>query len=605
MALITLSNLHIGYRGPPLLAGVACRIGAGEKIGLLGRNGSGKTTLLRLLKGAEEPDAGSIELAAATTVSLLPQDVPAGVAGDVGQVIGEGLVDAQLSTWEREHRVERVGGQMELELGSTFELLSSGMKRRVLLARALVSQPDVLLLDEPTNHLDLTAIEWLETFLERWSGTILFVTHDRAFLRKLASRILEIDRGRLFDWSCDYDTFLKRKEAALADEEKQHALFDRKLQREESWIRQGIKARRTRDEGRVRALHALRRERRERREQSGPAQIQIQEGRRSGRLVAAIDQITFGYPDQPIVAGFSTRIMRGDKVGVIGPNGVGKTTLLRLLLGHLTPQQGSVRLGTNLQVAYFDQLREQLDGTASVEENVGGGAASITLGDRSKHILGYLQEFLFTAERARQPVRFLSGGERNRVLLAKLFAKPSNVLVLDEPTNDLDTETLELLEQRLVTFQGAVLLVSHDRAFLNNVATSTIVFEKAGLREYVGGYDDWLRQASSQQTDVPPVDARRPTAKSQPAGHGKPAARHRRRLSHGERQELAGLPAEIERLEGVISALYEKMAEPDFYRQPSAVVAGETDRLKQSEEHLQIAYARWEALEAGAVDESE
>ena len=383
---------------------------------------------------------------------------------------------------------------MQLAAEARFETLSSGMKRRVLLARALVSDPDLLLLDEPTNHLDLAAIEWLEDFLLRWKTTLIFVTHDRMFLRKLATRILEIDRGRLFDWSCDYDTFLSRKEAALAAEETQNALFDKKLAEEEVWIRTGIKARRTRNEGRVRALEKLRRIRSDRREASGKVQLAIQEGERSGMLVAEVDSVSFAYGERSIVRDFSTSIMRGDKVGIIGPNGAGKTTLLRILLGQLQPQAGSVRLGTNLQVAYFDQLRQQLNDEASVQDNVADGYDTVQIGGCSRHVIGYLRDFLFSPERARMPVKFLSGGERNRLLLAKLFTKPANVIVLDEPTNDLDTETLELLEERLVEFAGTVLLVSHDRTFLNNVVTSTIVFEEGGVREYFGGYDDWLRQ---------------------------------------------------------------------------------------------------------------
>lgn len=599
MAQITINNLHIGYRGPPLLAGVQCHIDAGERIGLLGRNGSGKTTLLRLLIGVEEPDAGSISLEAGTKVALLPQDVPEGISGLVSDVIAQGLVGSNLPDWKGAQQLDRLAEEMQLELPSAFDLLSSGMKRRVLLAQALVGRPDVLLLDEPTNHLDFTSTLWLEEFLSRWSGTILFVTHDRTFLRKLASRILEIDRGRLFDWTCNYDTFLQRKEAALAEEEKQNALFDKNLQREETWIRQGIKARRTRNEGRVRALEMLRQKRQDRREISAPARIQIQEGQRSGALVATAKEITFSYDGQPIVDGFSTTIMRGDKVGVIGANGAGKTTLLRLLLGQLTPQRGSVRLGTKLQLAYFDQLRRQLDADASVEENVGEGASSISLGDRSKHIIGYLQDFLFSPERARMPVRFLSGGERNRVLLAKLFAKPANVLVLDEPTNDLDIETLELLEERLVAYQGAVLLVSHDRSFVNNVVTSTIVFESGQVREYVGGYDDWIRQSVARNT--PPVEKQtKPKKRHSPRGQSD----GRRRLSYKEQRELEQLPIEIDARESEIAELHEKMANPDFYKQFGQLVAEETARLQDCEKRLAKAYARWEELEERAHGET-
>ena len=594
MALISLEDLHIGYRGPPLLEGVDCRIRAGEKIGLLGRNGAGKTTLLRLLEGAEEPDAGKVTIEEGVRVASLPQDVPRDLRGTVGEAIRQGVAGLELADWEQTARVERLADRMELGLDASCDVLSSGMKRRVLLARSMVAEPDVLLLDEPTNHLDLPAIGWLEEYLVQWPGTILFVTHDRTFLQKLAGRILEIDRGRLFDWSCDYETFVKRKEAALAEEEKQNALFDKKLAQEEAWIRQGIKARRTRNEGRVRALKELRNQRHARREQTGPARIRIQEGQRSGRLVAEVEDITFAYTDQPIVTAFSTQIMRGDKIGVIGPNGVGKTTLLRLLLGELSPQEGNVRLGANLQVAYFDQLREQLDEETSIADNVADGSSSITFDGRGKHVLGYLQEFLFTPERSRQEVKFLSGGERNRLLLAKLFAKPSNVLVLDEPTNDLDTETLELLEQRVVEYQGAVLLVSHDRTFLNNVATSTIAFETGGVREYVGGYDDWVRQTASQ-----PVKKATPKPKHNKPGKTRPRGDTKRGgLNYQQRQELAALPAQIEACEAEMASLYETMADAEFYKQPDDVVAEETARMKEFEEQLAAAYARWEELES-------
>ena len=598
MALISLENLHIGYRGPPLLEGVDCHIRAGEKIGLLGRNGAGKTTLLRLLEGTEEPDAGNVVLEEGARVAALPQDVPRDLLGAVREAILKGITGADLPEWEQTARVERLADRMDLDLDAPCEVLSSGMKRRVLLARAMVAQPDVLLLDEPTNHLDLPAIGWLEEYLVQWPGTILFVTHDRTFLSKLAGRILEIDRGRLFDWSCDYQTFVKRKEAALADEEKQNALFDKKLAQEEAWIRQGIKARRTRNEGRVRALKDLRNQKQSRREQSGPARIRIQEGQRSGRLVAEVSDISFDYPDQAIVRDFSTQIMRGDKIGVIGPNGAGKTTLLRILLGELTPQQGKVRLGANLQVSYFDQLREQLDEESSIADNVADGSSSITFDGRGKHVLGYLQEFLFTPERSRQEVKFLSGGERNRLLLAKLFAKPSNVLVLDEPTNDLDTETLELLEQRVVEYQGAVLLVSHDRTFLNNVVTSTIAFEASGVREYFGGYDDWLRQTAVQAANkVEQKNKKAKPDKSRGSSDGNKGG-----LNYQQRQELAGLPAQIEGYDGEIARLYETMADAGFYKQADDVVAQETARVKECEDKLAAAYARWEELEALAED---
>ncbi len=602
MPLITLSELRIGFRGPPLLDGVSCQIEPGQRIGLLGRNGSGKTTLRQMLCGEVEPDGGEIVFSPGTKVALLQQDVPQDVTGRVHDVIIAGTkVDAHdpAAAWKREHQVEQIVSRMALPADAEFSALSSGMKRRVLLARALVSNPDVLLLDEPTNHLDVDAITWLEDFLSRANVTLLFVTHDRVFLRKLSNRILEIDRGRLFDWSCDYDTFLTRKEAALAAEEKQNALFDKRLAEEEVWIRKGIQARRTRNEGRVRALEAMRRTRSDRRSVSGPVKMVVQTAQRSGVLVAEVEDVTYAYADRPIVKNFSTTIVRGDKIGIIGPNGAGKTTLLRVLLGQLEPQSGTVRLGTNLQIAYFDQLRRQLDEEASVQENVGDGSDAIFIEGKSRHIIGYLQDFLFSAERARTPVKFLSGGERNRVLLAKLFAKPANIIVLDEPTNDLDAETLELLEERLVAFEGTVVLVSHDREFLNNVVATTMVFETDGVKEYVGGYDDWLRQrpkaAAMQAEAAGDAIATKPAATSRSQ---KEADSRKRKLSFKENQELQSLTAEIERLEQEIAALHEEMAKPEFYQQSGDGIAAAQTKLATRSERLDVAFARWEELAA-------
>ena len=598
MSIVSLNDVQIGFRGPPLLDGVSCRIQAGQRIGLLGRNGAGKTTLMRMLCGDIEPDHGEIVLAPDVKVSLLPQDVPQGVTGSIEEVVSQGVgPDDVDDSWQRQHQVEQILSRMSLDGDAAFDQLSSGMKRRVLLAKSLVRKPDLLLLDEPTNHLDIAAIEWLEQFLVRWSTTLLFVTHDRMFLRHLATRILEIDRGQLFDWSCDYDTFLQRKEAALAAEEKQNDLFDKKLAQEEVWIRQGIKARRTRNEGRVRALEKMRLERQDRRGKAGVSQIQIQEGQRSGALVAAVDRISFQYDDRPIVRQFSTMIMRGDKIGVIGSNGAGKTTLLRMLLGQLEPQEGTVRLGTNLQIAYFDQLREQLNEEQTVQDNVGDGYQNVQINGRSKHIIGYLQDFLFSPERARTPVKFLSGGERNRVLLAKLFAKPANVIVLDEPTNDLDSETLELLEQRLVDFQGTVLLVSHDRMFLNNVVAGTIAISDGTAKEYVGGYDDWLRQSE--------IEASGEAEKATKAGNAKPKNSRKlsaRKLKYKEQQELAALPATIEQHEQAISELHEVMADPAFYQLAGDQIAETQSRLKQLEAELAEAFHRWEYLEQRSAE---
>jgi ABC transport system ATP-binding/permease protein len=606
MALIQINELSVGFRGPPLLENVTCAIEAGQRIGLLGRNGSGKTTLMRMLCGTVQPDHGKIVVAPGTHLSLLTQDVPQDVSGTVTEIVSHGLPPddhEEQNAWQSEQQVEQIIDRMKLDAEARFESLSSGMKRRVLLAKTLVAKPDVLLLDEPTNHLDIDAIAWLEDFLARWNATLIFVTHDRAFLRNLATRILEIDRGQIFDWSCDYETFLKRKEAALAAEDKQNALFDKRLAQEEVWIRQGIKARRTRNEGRVRALEKMRVERSKRRESAGQARIQIQEAQRSGNLVAEVENVSFAYDERPIVADFSTTLMRGDKVGIIGPNGTGKTTLLRILLGELEPQQGKVRLGTNLQVAYFDQLRLQLNEEATVAENVAGGNDSVQVNGQSQHIIGYLQNFLFAPERARSPVRFLSGGERNRVLLARLFSQPANVIVLDEPTNDLDTETLELLEDRLVEFPGTILLVSHDREFLNNVVTSTIVFESDGVREYVGGYDDWQRQRSERDAiDATPA---RPVKASSTSVAGKTKPRQspqgsgsRRRLAYKEQLELDQLPAAIESLEAELVAIHEAMAQPDFYKQPGERIADRQRHLKEIEGRLAKALKRWEELES-------
>ena len=593
MPLITIRDLTIRFRGPVLLDGVSCQIEPSQRIGLLGRNGSGKTTLMRIIRGEMEPDSGEVIFSPGTRVSLLPQDVPQDLEGTLQEIVARGIPydpEDHDAAWKAEHKVEQILARMELPIEKRFETLSSGMKRRVLLAQALVASPDILLLDEPTNHLDIDAISWLEEFLARWNATFIFVTHDRMFLRKLAQRIIEIDRGRLFDWSCDYDTFLTRKEAALASEEKQNALFDKKLAQEEVWIRTGIKARRTRNEGRVRALEELRKVRSDRRQLTGKVNLEIQEGQRSGMLVAEVDNVSFAYGTQSIVKDFSTTIMRGDKIGIIGPNGVGKTTFLRIILGQLEPQAGTVKLGTNLNLAYFDQLREQLDDNASVAENLGDGNDSVQINGQSRHILGYLQDFLFTPERARTPVRFLSGGERNRVLLARLFAKPANVIVLDEPTNDLDAETLELLEERLVSFQGTVLLVSHDREFLNNVVSSTIAFEEGNVREYVGGYDDWLRQRqAAKMEELARVKAAAPTR-----SEDKPK---KRKLSYKEQRELDSLPKAIEQAEAEIAKLHEIMAFPDFYQQPGEKIAQEQAKLQRLEALVVSSYSRMEALE--------
>ncbi len=609
MPLVSIEDLTIGFRGPLLLDGVSVQIDAGQRIGLLGRNGAGKTTLLRMLDGKIQPDHGSITLLPGATVTRLTQDVPRDLNGTVMSVVLAGQPSTSIEDpevqWKTQHAVESTLSRMELDPEAPFERLSSGMKRRVLLARSIAMEPDVLLLDEPTNHLDIPSILWLENFLSRWRNTLVFVTHDRSFLQNLANRIWEIDRGRLFDWSCDYQTFLTRKEAALAAEEKQNALFDKRLAEEEVWIRQGIKARRTRNEGRVRALKAMRVERSERRQAEGTAKLKLQDAERTGALVAEVKEISFSYGDQPIIENFSTMLMRGDKIGIIGSNGAGKTTLLKLLLGQLQPDSGSVRLGTNLQIAYFDQLRDTLDPDKTVQENVGEGSDKIRIGDRTKHIIGYLQDFLFTPERARTQVRFLSGGERNRALLARLMTKPSNVIVLDEPTNDLDAETLELLEEQLAEFSGTLLMVSHDRTFLNNVVTSTIVFEDGGVNEYVGGYDEW-RAAVARRASAEPKSTSKAKSKTKPTTSatsaattsGGPDTKVSRRLSFNEKRELEQLPVKIETLEGDITAMHDAMGEPDYYQRDGDTIAADAAKLKTLEDELAASYARWEELES-------
>ena len=603
MPLVTIRNLSLRFRGPPLLDDVTCHVEAGQRIGLLGRNGAGKTSLMRLLAGVIQADAGSVDFAPGATVALLQQDVPQDLTGPVHEIVAGGLTPAAdgEAGWQREQVVVQMLSRMELDGNAAFESLSAGLKRRVLLARAVVGQPDLLLLDEPTNHLDIEAVEWLEGFLGRWRGTLIFVTHDRTFLRRMADRILEIDRGRIFDWSCDYDTFLTRKEEALAAEEKQNALFDKKLAQEEVWIRTGIKARRTRNEGRVRALEAMRRERGQRRNAVGRVKLEIQEAERSGALVAAVEGVSFLRGTRPIIRDLTTSVMRGDRIGIIGPNGSGKTTLLRLLLGELAPATGSVRLGTNLRIAFFDQLRDQLDDEKTVADNVADGYETVQIGGQPRHVVGYLQDFLFTPDRTRTPVKFLSGGERNRVLLARLFAKPANLIVLDEPTNDLDAETLEMLEERLVDFAGTVLVVSHDRSFLDNVVTSTLVFEPTGqggayaVKEYVGGYTDWLRQRPAPAATVTPRAPQVSAAAAPPSTADAP----KKKRSFKEQRELESLPAVIETLETEMAALHAAMAEPDYYRQAGDVLARDQARLCDLESRLAEAFARWEALEAG------
>jgi ATP-binding cassette subfamily F protein uup len=625
MALLSLRNVTLAFGGAPLLDGASLQVDRGERICLLGRNGAGKSSLLALVAGEVAPDAGIIDRQQGLQVASLPQDVPQELQGSVFEVVAGGLgpqgetlcryhtLSRQLETsgdqsllpelldvqhaldaagsWPLQQRIEQMLTRLKLEADAPLASLSGGVKRRVLLARALAVEPDLLLLDEPTNHLDIESIGWLEEYLLRTGITLLFVTHDRAFLRALATRIVELDRGRLLDVAGGYDTFLLRKEELLHAEALEWARFDKKLSQEEVWVRQGIKARRTRNEGRVRALKAMREERRQRRERTGTARLQLQEAERSGRLVAELKDVSFGYGSEPVIRNLTTTVLRGDRIGIIGPNGAGKTTLLKLLLGELKPQTGEVRLGTNLQVLYFDQLREQLDPDKTVQQNLSGDQDTVVVGGQARHVYGYLQDFLFTPDRARTPVRILSGGERNRLLLARLFTREANVLVLDEPTNDLDLETLDLLEELLADFQGTLFLVSHDRDFLNRVVSGTLVFEGDSLvAEYIGGYDDWLRQRPQPKPE-PAAVAPRPAKP-------KPERERPRKLSFRERHELDELPRQIETLESELAALHERMADPAFYREQREAVAAATARLQQLEGELEETYARWEELAA-------
>ncbi len=625
MSLVTLQDVDFSVGGPLLLDHVTFSIESGERIALIGRNGAGKSTLLKLVSGDLRPDDGEVRVESGVRIARMEQEVPAGASGSVWDVVADGLgelghwlaefhhlshaaeidadalakVQAKIEDakgWSLDQRVTEVLSRLQLDGEAAFDGLSGGLRRRVLLARALVSSPDVLLLDEPTNHLDIEAIDWLEGFLKGWNGALVFITHDRRFLRSLATRIVEIDRGKVTSWPGDWANYLRRREERLHAEAQENERFDKMLAQEEAWIRQGIKARRTRDEGRVRRLKAMRVEREQRRELAGSVKMEAAQTGASGRKVIEADKVGFAYGDKVIVRDFSTTIMRGDRIGLIGPNGSGKTTLLRLLLGELAPQQGEVRPGTQLQIAYFDQYRATLREDWNALENVAEGRDSVTINGRSKHVVGYLQDFMFTPERARAPITRLSGGERNRLLLAKLFAQPSNLLVMDEPTNDLDAETLELLEELLADYTGTLLLVSHDRDFLDNVVTSTLVLEEGGrVGEYVGGYSDWERQrAVPSQAPVAARAASTPVAPS-PAAVEPAAAK--RKLSYKDSRELEALPARIEALETRIAELTAAMADPAFFQRDSAAITADNAALAQAQSELDAAYARWEELE--------
>ena len=630
MPLISLQGVDFSVGGPLLLDHVDLAIEPGERIALIGRNGAGKSTLLKLLSGELKADDGEVRVEGGRRVARLEQEVPQDAVGSVFDVVAAGLGDLGALLADYHHqihaeaidadalaavqaRIEAVDGwaldrrvldtleRLQLDGDADFARLSGGMKRRVLLARALVSQPDLLLLDEPTNHLDIAAIDWLEGFLKQWtsggSTALVFITHDRRFLRALATRIVEIDRGRVTSWPGDWDNYLRRKEERANAEAQENARFDKLLAQEEAWIRQGIKARRTRDEGRVRRLKAMRVARAERREQAGNVKMAAAQAGESGKKVIEARGVDFAHADNRLVRDFSTTILRGDRIGLVGPNGSGKTTLLKLLLGELAPQAGEMRQGTQLQVAYFDQYRATLREDWNAIENVAEGRESVTVGDKQKHVIGYLQDFLFTPERARAPITRLSGGERNRLLLARLFAQPSNLLVMDEPTNDLDVETLELLEELLADYPGTLLLVSHDRDFLDNVVTSTLVMEGDGrIGEYVGGYSDWLRQRPATPVPAPTPKSQAPESSKDHAAAAPPA---RVKLSYKEARELEQLPQRIEALEAQVAGFTARMGEAGYFQREAAAIAADNAALASAQAALDAAYARWEQLEGG------
>jgi len=641
MPLITLDSVTTAFGHVPLLEDASLLIEPGERVAVIGRNGTGKSTLLRILSGELAPDAGTIWRAPGMTASRLVQDAAQPGEGSVFDAVADGLGDlrdlvrtyhhaavavtedpteARLAAlgrmqheleerdgWRVEQRVELVLSRLGLPADRDVRALSGGWRRRVLLARALVSAPSLLLLDEPTNHLDIESIEWLEAFLLDYGGAVVFVTHDRVFLQRLATRIVEIDRGRLTSWPGDYASFLEKKEAWLASEALAHVKFDKKLAQEETWLRRGVKARRTRDEGRVKALLAMREERRARRAPIGQVRLAIGAADRPGQVVFDVEHVSKAYGGVPVVRDLSLRVMRGDRIGLIGPNGAGKTTLLRLLVGDLAPDAGEIHRGSNVEIAYFDQQREQLDPERTVVDTVADGNDTVTIAGVSRHVHGYLEDFLFPPERARSQVKTLSGGERNRLLLARLLTRPANLLVLDEPTNDLDIETLELLEAQLVAYAGTLLVVSHDRAFLNNIVTSTLVFEGDGrVVEYVGGYDDWLHQRPAPAVGesvgasagagraAASGGARKPESSAGDAD----ASSAPKKLTFNERRELEALPARIEALESEERRLQEAVAHPEFYKEGAAVIRDTLARVEELRAELEKAYARWDALDS-------
>jgi ATP-binding cassette subfamily F protein uup len=615
MPVVRLDKVSLSFGLKPLLDAADLQIRRGERVCLLGRNGEGKSSLLQLITRRIVPDGGGVWVRPGARVASLAQEVSPSSDRRVREVIRSGFApgeepggapgvapsgDAAHGDWQAELQVDQVISRLHLDPDAAMDALSGGWRRRVMLGRALVAAPDLLLLDEPTNHLDVDAITWLEEMMLDFEGALLFISHDRSFVRRLATRIVELDRGQLRVWPGTYDDYVVQKRAALEVEAKHAALFDKKLAQEEVWIRQGVEARRTRNEGRVRALKQLRIQRSERRERIGQVDIRVQDAAPSGKLVFEALGVTHAFGASPVIADFSARILRGDRIGIIGPNGCGKTTLIKLLVGDLTPTSGEIRRGTSLLPAYFDQQREQLDPKASIMDNVTGGSGdTVTIDGQPRHVSGYLRDFLFPPERLQAPVSMLSGGERNRLLLARLFARPSNLLVMDEPTNDLDVETLELLEEMVANYAGTLLLVSHDRAFLDNVVTSTLVFEgSATVNEYVGGYSDWLRQRKSAVPVAPRVPAAARTAPAS-ADSGKASAPSAaRRLSYSERRELAAMPEKIQRLEAEQAELNAAISNPDLFRNDPPRGAAVLQRLQSLASELENSYTRWDQLES-------
>lgn len=625
MTLVRFDEISLEFGDQPLLVNASLTIEPGERVCLIGRNGSGKTSLLRLITGEIQPDRGDIEYKNDLRVSQLDQNLPDTLNLTAREFVARGLATIQswldeyeylsdghpdkhqlreieklqhkiesADGWHIEQRVETIMSELQLPADKRLSELSGGWRRRVALAKALVSKPELLLLDEPTNHLDLMTIRWLENTVYTYQGSVVFVTHDRAFLQRLATRIVEIDRGALVSWPGNYANFLRRKEKALLDEDRENRLFDKKLAEEETWIRQGIKARRTRNEGRVRALMSMRDQVANRIARPRSARISIEEGERSGRKVIRLSNVTHSYTDKPLIEGLSLKIMRGDRIGLIGNNGVGKSTLLNIILGEIPPQQGTVKHGTNLEIGYFDQTRRDLELAKTIAENIGGGKDYIRINGKDRHVIGYLTGFLFSAKRAMTPVKALSGGERNRVILARLFTRPTNLLILDEPTNDLDIETLEVLENKLVEYQGTLIVVSHDREFLDNVVTSILVFEADGsIRQYVGGYGDWERRGRElAEKDNPNQTTAMPGKSAQPD-----AEKTRTKLSYKEQRELDSLPTRIEALEQQYQALQEQIAAPDFYSQVHNTVQSVLEQLKSTSQELETTIEHWGKLE--------